>query len=168
MTISASNKPGINALHVVRDHTGPIVETAEAFAAGGNPEIAQSYLLHLRSLLRRPFQGLFEEQIRIPPLLGLPKIPRTFDMSLIFSPWMMDGPDSRDCPQARLQGTRLPAQHGGVIDGVRHHLLHILASLGKRDRLNIDRALERLVRRTTGARGRDPRYRRRKRAPDCR
>src|SRR5688572_23261021 len=54
-------------------------------------------------------------------------------------------PWGRDDAEARLERDRFLLEHGGVVDGVRHHLLHIVPGLGKGNRLDVDRPFERLL-----------------------
>src|SRR5712671_5950518 len=53
------------------------------------------------------------------------------------------GAARQDDAQARLQRRRLGPEDGGVVDGVRHHLLDVVARLAERNGLDEDRAFDR-------------------------
>src|SRR6185295_14488487 len=55
----------------------------------------------------------------------------------------LDAARRQDRAKARLQRHRLLVEDRAVHNGVRHDLAHVVASLGKRNRLDVDRAFER-------------------------
>src|SRR2546430_15429654 len=72
-------------------------------------------------------------------------VPRTLlnDGRVLNRRHALGGAARQDHAQARLQRGWLDAEDGGVVNRVRHHLLHVVARLAEGNGLDEDRALDR-------------------------
>src|SRR5438445_6818094 len=72
-------------------------------------------------------------------------VPRTLlnDGRVLNRRHTLGGAARQDHAQARLQRGWLGAEDGGVVNRVRHHLLHVVARLAEGNGLDEDRALDR-------------------------